>query len=129
MSRGTTIPLMIVLTIGGLIASVAAEIPEDLRVTANTWAFLASMGRRCETRLEWQGYAGVHEDVCRDFEAQYARISAEFSEKQKAFRSAARAIDASSSRAAQLEWDFFMQGFQASTEQVFKAMQHILFLK
>jgi len=28
-----------------------------------------------------------------------------------------------------MEWNFFMQGFQASTEQVFKAMQHILFLK
>jgi hypothetical protein len=47
---------------------VAAEIPSDLQSVANTWEFLAAMGRRCETRLEWQGYAGANEEVCLDFQ-------------------------------------------------------------
>jgi hypothetical protein len=71
MSRTTKILLMVALVLGGLIASVAAEIPADVRATAETWGFLAAMGRRCETRLEWLGYAGTQEDVCRDF---WARI-------------------------------------------------------
>jgi hypothetical protein len=94
MSKATKILLAAALALGGLIVSVAAEIPEDLRSTANTWAFLASMGQRCETRLEWQGYAGVNDEVCQDFQDQYTHVSTEFSAKKDAFEDAARAVDA-----------------------------------
>jgi hypothetical protein len=93
-SKATKILLAAALALGGLIVSVAAEIPEDLWSTANTWAFLASMGQRCETRLEWQGYAGVNDEVCQDFQDQDTHVSTEFSAKKEAFEDAARAVDA-----------------------------------
>jgi hypothetical protein len=62
------IALTLMLALGAFMIPVAAEIPSDLQSVANTWEFLAAMGRRCETRLEWQGYAGVNEEVCLDFQ-------------------------------------------------------------
>jgi hypothetical protein len=118
-----------VLVLWGFTIRVSTEIPEDLQSTANTWAFLASMGRRCETRLQVYGYAGVDDEACRDFEDQFARISAELSAKKEAFLDAARAVDASQSLAVHMEWKFLIQGFQDSQAQVFKAIEHILFLK
>jgi hypothetical protein len=123
------IALTLMLALWAFMIPVSAEIPSDLQSVANTWEFLAAMGRRCETHLEWQGYAGVNEEVCLDFQKQFARVSAEFSTKAAAFEEAARAVDATQSLAERTEFNFFMQRLQASTEQAFKAMQHILFLK
>ena len=121
--------LLIGLVTAGGPATAAAQIPPELRTVANTWAFLASMGRRCETRLQWQGYAGVHEDVCRDFERQYDRVTTEFLGAQDVFDTARSAADAARSYAARVEWDLFLHEFQRSTQQVFKAMDHIIFLR
>jgi hypothetical protein len=52
------------------------------------------MGQRCETRLEWQGYAGVNDEVCQDIQDQYTGVSTEFSAKKAAFEDTARAVDA-----------------------------------
>jgi uncharacterized protein (DUF2164 family) len=128
-SRATTIPLTSVLVLWGLTIMAAAEIPGDVRSTANTWAFLASMGQRCETRLQVYGYAGVHDEVCRDFEDQFTRINAELRAKKEVFLDAARAADATQSLAVRMEWTFFLQGFHDSQAQVFKTMEHILFLR
>jgi hypothetical protein len=124
-----TVSFTSTLILWGLVISAAAEIPEELRSTANAWSFLADMSRRCETHLQVYGYPGVHEEVCQDFEAQYTRLGSEFSEKRQAFEDAARVIDASPSYAVRVEWQFFMQRLQAPTDQVFKVMQHIIFLR
>jgi hypothetical protein len=120
---------VVMLVLWVLMTSVAAEIPGDLRAVANTWAFLAAMGQRCDTRLEVFGYAGLSEEVCLDFEAQYTRVSEEFSATRQSFEDAARAVEASGSQAVKMEWHLFMHDFEASTTQVFKAMQHVIFLK
>jgi hypothetical protein len=120
---------VVTLVLGALLTSLAADIPSDVRAVANTWAFLAAMGQRCETRLEVYVYAGLSDEVCHDFEDQYARVSGELPSNKAAFEDAARAIAASRSIAAQVEWDLFMHGFETSTAQVFKAMQHVFFLQ
>jgi hypothetical protein len=64
-----------VLFLGRLIPHAEADIPAEVLRTANTWALLATMAVRCDTHLERRGHAGVQEDVCADFFAQYKLAS------------------------------------------------------
>jgi hypothetical protein len=107
-----------VLFLGLLVPHAAADIPAEVLRTANTWAFLATMAVRCDTHLEWRGYAGVHEDVCVDFLAQYKQASDAWATTTAQFSQAATAAETSQSPAAALKWDTFLQGFQASVNHV-----------
>jgi hypothetical protein len=107
-----------VLLLGWLVPHAEADIPAEVLRAANTWAFLAMMAVRCDTHLEWRGYAGVHEDVCADFLAQYKLANDAWATTTAQFSKAAAAVEASQSPAAALEWDTFLQGFEASVNHV-----------
>jgi hypothetical protein len=106
------------LFLGLLVPHAAADIPAEVLRTANTWAVLATMAVRCDTHLEWRGYAGVHEDVCVDFLAQYQLASDAWATTTAQFSKAATAVETAQSPAAALEWATFLQGFQASVNHV-----------
>jgi hypothetical protein len=127
--RATKVPLAVGLVLAVCITGGAAQIPQDLQAMANTFSFLAALGTRCETRLEVYGYTGVSDEVCQDFERQYARVTEEFSAKRASIEAAMEAAVTSPSLAVRMEWEFFMRDFETATQKVFKAMQHIIFLR
>jgi hypothetical protein len=117
-----------VLFLGLLVPHAEAEIPAEVLRTANTWAFLATMAVRCDTHLEWRGYAGVDEDVCVDFVAQSKLARDAWATTTAQFSKAAIAVHMSKSPATALAWDTFLQGFQASVNHVSKTVGRLEFL-
>jgi hypothetical protein len=113
------------LFLGLLIPHAEADIPAEVLKTANTWAVLATMAVRCDTHLRWRGYAGVHEDVCVDFLAQYKLAGDAWATTAAEFSKAATAAETSQSPAAALEWDTFLQGFEASVNHVSNTLGHL----
>jgi hypothetical protein len=99
----------------------AADTPEVLQSRVNNWALLASIGRWCKIRLERQGYAAVNDEVCQDFQDQYARVSEEFVAQHETLNQAVRSIDIAQSLSARMELKVFTDGFQEPREQAFEA--------